>query len=104
LSRHFFVCINNRPPFAKPSCGTRGSAQILQMLQEAVMTRGLMDVAVTATGCLGPCDQGPTIVVYPEGVWYTQVRPEDVPDIIEEHMVGGKPVQRLEYEWPQMSG
>jgi (2Fe-2S) ferredoxin len=102
--RHFFVCVNNRPSFAKPSCAHKASAEILQMLGEAAMTRCMGDVAVTATGCLGPCDSGPTMVVYPEGVWYGQVTPQDVPEIIEEHMIGGKPVERLTYTWPEVAG
>jgi (2Fe-2S) ferredoxin len=54
-------------------------------------------VAVTPAGCLGPCFEGPTIVVYPEGVWYVGVTLADVPEIIEQHMVGGHPVERLRY-------
>ena len=56
-------------------------------------------VAVTSTGCLGPCFEGPTIVVYPEGVWYTGVTPDDVPEIVESHMRDGIPVQRLLHDW-----
>ena len=100
--RHFFVCVNDRPAFAKPSCAHKNSHEILQQLSEAIMARGLFDVAVTATGCLGPCESGPTMVVYPEGVWYGQVTLEDVQEIVEKHMMGGDPVTRLSYEWPQV--
>ena len=46
-------------------------------------------------GCLDACAYGPTVVVYPEGVWYGGVRPEDVPEIVERHLMGGEPVVRL---------
>jgi (2Fe-2S) ferredoxin len=51
--------------------------------------------AVTNTGCFGPCGLGPNVLVYPDGVLYTGVSKEDVPAIIEEHLLGGTPVQRL---------
>ena len=69
------------------------------MLAEAAMTHGLADVAVTGTTCLGPCESGP-IVVYPEGVWYGQLTPDNVNEVIEKHMVGGEPVERLMLQWP----
>ena len=59
-------------------------------------------MAVTGTTCLGPCESGPTVVVYPEGVWYGEVTPDDVNELIEKHMVGGEPVERLQYRWPEV--
>jgi (2Fe-2S) ferredoxin len=57
-------------------------------------------VAVTPSGCLGPCFDGPTLVVYPEGVWYAGVQESDVREIVEVHLIGGKAVERLRYLWP----
>jgi len=54
-----------------------------------------MSVVVTPTGCLGPCMMGPTLVVYPDGVWYGNVKTGDVDEIIKEHLKGDKPVDRL---------
>ncbi len=51
--------------------------------------------ALTGSGCLGACDNGPTVLVYPEGVMYTRVKPEDVPAIVEQHLKDGQPVERL---------
>lgn len=100
--RHLFVCVNNRPPFAKPSCAPKRSPEILMRLQEEVEARGLRDqVAVTGCLCLGPCEDGPVVVVYPEGTWYAGVTLEDVPEIVEHHLVRGKPVERLQYLWPE---
>ena len=102
IERHFFVCTNQRPQGSggagKPSCGERGAA-ILTALQEGLGAHSELwgRVAITATGCLGPCFEGPTIVVYPEGVWYARVGLEDVAEIVETHMVGGRAVERLVY-------
>jgi (2Fe-2S) ferredoxin len=52
-------------------------------------------VRANAAGCLDQCEHGPNLVIYPEGVWYGNVQPEDVAEIIESHVLGGKPVQRL---------
>jgi len=97
IERHFFVCENARPVGAKPSCGARGSSEIATALQEGLGRHPELwgRIAVTSTGCLGPCFEGPTIVVYPEAVWYVGVTPADVPEIVEQHMSGGRPVERL---------
>ena len=52
-------------------------------------------VRANKSGCLDQCELGPTVVVYPEAVWYGHVKPEDVDEIIESHILGGQPVQRL---------
>ena len=71
-------------------------------LQRAVGSRPELwgEVAVTSSGCLGPCFEGPTVVVYPEGVWYCGLRPEDAEEIVAGHLVGGVPVERLRYRFP----
>jgi (2Fe-2S) ferredoxin len=101
--RHFFVCTNARPAGSKPSCGARGSAGLLSALQEGLGRHPELwgKVIVTPSGCLGPCFEGPTIVVYPEGVWYTGVTPADVREIVESHMCRGVPVARLVHEWEE---
>lgn len=104
FQRHFFVCQMVRPPAAKPSCGARGAAGVYNALMEGL--GGQMDlwdtVNVTTTGCLGPCFDGPMMVCYPEGVWYAGVKETDVAEIIREHMVGGRPVERLTYRFPDI--
>ena len=55
----------------------------------------LDEVQITTCGSLGVCERGPNLVVYPEGVWYSGVRPEDVPELVESHFVQGRPVERL---------
>ena len=95
---HIVVCTNARPPgHPKPSCGSAGSAQLLMAFNMGLMQRGIMpgDVLVTGSSCLGPCEQGPTVVVYPEGTWYTFVDNGDIDEIVESHLKNGQIVERL---------
>ena len=96
-SHHVFVCINQRPPgHPKGDCASKGSREVFQKFQEEVEKRQLWEkVAVNGTTCLGPCNFGASVVVYPEGVWYGQVQAKDVEEIVDQHIVGGKPVERL---------
>jgi NADP-reducing hydrogenase subunit HndC len=94
--RHFFVCTFDR-------CAPAGAATILSRMQTALFARPDLwpTVAVTGTGCLGLCTIGPAIAVYPEGVWYTNVSPTDAQEIIDQHLLGGRVVERLVYAWPE---
>ena len=95
---HIVVCTNTRPPgHPKPSCGASGSPGILMALNMGLMERGFSpgQVLVTGSSCLGPCEQGPTVVVYPDGVWYSQVKETDVATILDEHIKKGQPVASL---------
>lgn len=95
---HILVCTNSRPPgHPKPACGTAGSAAVLMAFTTGLMERGYQpgEVLVTATGCLGPCEYGPTVVVYPDAVWYPQVKEADVATILDEHIGKGTPVEPL---------
>ncbi|MFQ5770995.1 MAG: ferredoxin [bacterium] len=72
------------------------------LLQEEIEKRNLLnDIKITGCSCLGSCENGPVMVVYPEGTWYGGIRPEDVPEIVESHIVGGQPITRLLYNWPK---
>jgi (2Fe-2S) ferredoxin len=55
----------------------------------------LGDVRIDCVDCLGFCKHGPNVVVYPGGVWYLGLREEDVPEVVERHLEGGEPVERL---------
>lgn len=95
---HIIVCTNTRPPgFPKPSCGAQGAAQLVAAFNMGLMERGIIpgEVLVTGSTCLGPCEQGPTVVIYPDGTWYSQVKEADVATIIDEHIKKGKPVAAL---------
>lgn len=94
---HFLVCTNARPPgSALPSCGRRGSGDVFAAFQKEIARRGLPPgVKVTATGCLTPCQYGPTVVVYPAGAWYGAVGPGDVAEIVARHLDDNSTAERL---------
>lgn len=94
---HFFVCTNARPDgHPLPSCARRGSLDVYEAFQCELARRGFPDgVKVTATGCLTPCQCGPNVVVYPEGVWYGGVTPGDVPELFAAHLDDESVVSRL---------
>ena len=78
-------------------CTSGKSVQIHQALENAIVGLGLDDVRVDFTGCHGFCQQGPIVIVEPEGTFYSQVKVDDVPDIVKEHLRDGEPVGRLFY-------
>lgn len=95
---HVFVCTNKRPPgHPKGSCADRACADVLFAFTEAIDADEtlLETVKVNTTNCLGPCRSGPSVVVYPEGTWYAGLTAKDVPTIVAEHLIGGRPVERL---------
>lgn len=95
--KHVFICFNARPPgHPKGSCSERGAEALLaefRRLMEERETYG--KVAITRTSCLGPCELGPSVLVYPEGVLYVGVQEADVAEIFDEHLIGERPVRRL---------
>ncbi|HEX3203270.1 MAG TPA: (2Fe-2S) ferredoxin domain-containing protein [Nitrospiraceae bacterium] len=95
---HIIVCTNSRPPgHPKPSCGAAGAANLLMAFNMGLMERGYQpgQVLITGSACLGPCEYGPTVVVYPDATWYAQVKEGDVAAILDEHIGKGTPVERL---------
>lgn len=92
--KHVFICGQSRPEgHPKGSCGTAGAGAVFQSFG-AALTRGklLEKIALTQSGCLGPCHLGANVLVYPDGVMYSAVKPEDVATIVEQHLVNGHPV------------
>ena len=82
-------------------CVASGSEPIFETLQKEIEKKGLdKEVKVIQTGCLGLCELGPNILIYPEGSYHCQVKAEDVPEIVEEHLLKGRVVQRLLYKEP----
>lgn len=92
---HVYVCTQHKPDGA-PCCSANGALETLQALRCALAEQGLADaVQVTTCDSLGLCGRGPNMVVYPEGVWYSGVRPEDVEKLVREHFGKGRVVGRL---------
>lgn len=88
---HFLVC-------AGAGCVASGSLEFCAALEEPLRRHGLTgEVKVVETGCLGPCAIGPVAVVYPDGVFYQNLKPEDAAEIVEEHLLKGRIVERLVY-------
>lgn len=97
FQRHVFVCVNERKPGdPKGCCAARGGAEVAEAFKVKLHERGFKRVVrPNKAGCLDQCAHGVAVVVYPEQVWYGHVTPADVDEIIEQHIVGGKPVERL---------
>ena len=80
-------------------CTSSGSEQIVATLEKEIERNGLKDeVKVIKTGCFGLCALGPIMIVYPEGSFYSMVKPEDIPEIVTEHLLKGRIVKRLLYQ------
>ena len=92
---HVYLCTQEKPDNA-PCCALRGSQAVLEALRAELGKTDLGDaVQVTTSGSIGLCERGPNMVVYPEGVWYSGVQVADVPEIVREHFLHGRPVARL---------
>ena len=97
FEHHVFVCHNVRPEGApRPSCTSDGKSDLHAQLQQLAKAAGLGGkVRINKSGCLDQCEHGPTVVVYPDAVWYGNVQPADAAAIVQEHFIDGKPVERL---------
>lgn len=95
--RHIFVCTQPKPE-GVTSCPANGAWSVLAALERELLAQGFdNDVQLSTCGCLGLCDEGPILIVYPEGVWYRKVREADVPEIVSSHLRNGKIVDRLSW-------
>jgi sirohydrochlorin ferrochelatase/(2Fe-2S) ferredoxin len=89
LAKHVLVCTN-------ADCADRGSVALIDALRRAIKRAGKQrTIRVTRTSCMGRCGEGPTVVVYPDGVWYRGVREGDAGALVEEHLLGDRLVSRL---------
>ncbi|MFO1418316.1 MAG: (2Fe-2S) ferredoxin domain-containing protein [Methylotetracoccus sp.] len=95
--KHVFVCVQRRPDdHPRGSCSKHACDDVMNAFLGELQKRKLFDqIAVTNTGCLGPCGFGSSVLVYPEGIMYGRVTVGDVPAIIDEHLLGEQPVERL---------
>ena len=79
-------------------CTSSGSLALKEALEKELEAKGLTEeVKIVITGCFGLCALGPVMIVYPDGTFYSMVKPEDIPEIVDEHLLKGRPVTRLEY-------
>jgi len=94
---HVFFCTNQRAP-GQQACENCGASKQRAYAKARIKELGLSGkggVRINTAGCLDRCSEGPVIVVYPDETWYTYVDQEDIDEIIEEHLVNGRPVERL---------
>ncbi len=97
LDRHAFIC-PTRGEAGNPKgwCAEKGGEAIRDAFKQQLHERGMKGrIRANAAGCLDQCARGATVVVYPEQVWYGGVTPADVPEIIQQHLLGRVPVERL---------
>lgn len=95
--KHVFVCNQNRSiGHPRGSCQQNGCGEVMEQFMWEFQQRELQSTyGLTACACIGPCGNGPSVLVYPEGILYGKVSREDVKTIIDEHLIGDTPVERL---------
>ncbi len=98
FTHHIFVCCNQRAPgHSRGCCDPQGDEVLRECFKKEVKRRGLnFLVRANKAGCLDQCELGPTVVIYPHAIWYGGVRPEDVPRIIDETIIGGRVIPELQ--------
>ena len=93
---HVFCCTNQRPEgHPRSSCAERGSVDLRDYMKARAKELGLLGIRINSDGCLDRCELGPVVVVYPDGIWYHMETRQDVDEILEQHLQGRTPVQRL---------
>lgn len=97
FQKHIFICGNFRAPgHPRGCCDPQQEAALQKHFKKRLAEKGLHGkVRANQAGCLDQCEHGPNVVVYPDGVWYGGVTLEDVDEIVESHILGGVPVERL---------
>jgi (2Fe-2S) ferredoxin len=99
FKKHVFICTNQKDA-PKKSCGTEHGLELVEAFKKELTARGLQkEIRAQRAGCLDACAFGPALVVYPEGTYYGNVQPADVPELVEKHLVGNEVVERLELKF-----
>jgi (2Fe-2S) ferredoxin len=97
FEQHVFICMNKRED-GRPCCGERGAAAAQKHAKsrlKALNLNGQGKIRINQSGCLDRCEEGPVMVIYPQGTWYTYIDKDDIDDIIDTHLIGGQIVERL---------
>ena len=96
FERHVFMCTNRRVEGHKRGCcAEKNSERLRGYLKLRTKEAGIEGIRINTAGCLDRCELGPTLVIYPEGVWYRAETMEDLDEILEVHIKGGGRVERL---------
>lgn len=97
FEHHVFVCTNQRDN-GEACCNSKGALEMWAYLKARVKDLGIAGqgrVRINKAGCLDRCNEGPILVIYPEETWYTFIDKEDIDEIINEHLLAGRVVERL---------
>ena len=97
FEHHVFFCCNQREE-GEMCCNNLGATEAQTYAKDRInqlKLKGKGNTRINKAGCMGRCEEGPVIVVYPEGVWYSYVDADDVEEIIQEHLIHGRIVDRL---------
>ena len=93
---HVFCCINERPDIhPRGCCSAKGSVKLRDYMKRRGRELGLEGVRINKSGCLDRCELGPSMVIYPEGVWYCYANQDDIDEILQTHLIDGGRVERL---------
>ena len=94
--KHIFICTNQRADGERVCCGEQTGLELVRHFKKELKDRGLnKTMRAQKAGCMDICEYGPNVVVYPDGVFYGGVHPEDVNEIVEKHLLNDEPVDRL---------
>lgn len=94
--KHLFICTNQRTEGTRPSCGEQHGLALVAAFKKTIKDSGInYPIRAQKSGCLDLCEQGPTVVVYPEGVFYGNVQLSDVEEIVNSHLINNQVVDRL---------
>ncbi len=93
FKKHVFICVSGK------TCPGEGAEAVLGEFRKEISERGLKkEIRINKAGCFDQCGNGPLVVVYPDTVWYAHVQPSDVKEIVNEHLLNDRPVERLIYD------
>jgi (2Fe-2S) ferredoxin len=96
FASHVFCCTNRRPDgHPRGSCAAKGSEKLRNYMKARAKELGIESTRINSAGCLDRCELGPSMVIYPEGVWYRYDSTEDVDEILRKHVIEGGRVERL---------
>ena len=96
FNHHVFCCTNRREPgHTRGCCAEKNAEELRDYMKAQVKKLGIAKIRINNSGCLDRCELGPTMVIYPEGIWYSCKTKDDVDEVIREHVQGGKIVERL---------
>jgi len=101
--KHIFICTNQRKPGKRVSCGEEHGEALTSAFKKLIKAKNLnVKMRAQRTGCMETCELGPSVVVYPEGVFYGGVQLEDVEEIVTEHLENNRIVERLVMDFSKL--